>query len=182
MVLFLDSDELPDSEFIESIQEIKSRDFEFDAYRVSRVWYVLGKKIHCIYPVSSPDNPIRLYNKKNVTFANSQLIHETQSGYSHTGKINGKIIHYTFETRDKLKRKLDKYSTIAAQDLIIKGKNINNLKIMINPIAAFIKWYFLKGGYKDSFSGIIIAKYAYDYTRMKYRKAKYILKEVSEFD
>ncbi len=177
MVLFLDSDEIPDSSFIKSIHNIKNSARLFDVYRVTRNWKVLGKTVHCIYPVSSPDNPIRLYNKNVASFKDSQLIHETQTGYSTIGRINGRIEHYTFETRGELNKKLEDYTTIAAQDLIIKKKQINFVKILINPIAAFIKWYFSKDGYKDGIRGIIIAKYAYDYTRLKYVKAWHILKQ-----
>jgi glycosyltransferase involved in cell wall biosynthesis len=178
MILFLDSDEIPNTEFIASVERIKAKGFDFDAYTVIRKWNVLGHNIHAIYPVTSPDYPIRLYNKKIASFSKSQLVHEKPSGYKTLGQIKGVIWHYTFQTKEELKSKLALYTDIAAQDLILKKKKINLLKIIFSPIVAFVKWYFLKKGFKDGAIGLILAKYAYDYTFLKYKKAK-ILKKMS---
>ena len=122
MVLFLDSDEIPNSKFIQSIKKLKKNGFEHDAYRISRTWNVLGKDIGCIYPITSPDHPVRLYNRKTVSYKNSQLVHESLSGYHSLGKIKGDLKHFTFETKEELKRKVQFYTDIAAQDLILKRK------------------------------------------------------------
>ena len=43
----------------------------------------------------------------------------------------------------------------------------------INIISGCILyWYLIKGGYKDGNTGIHLGKYAYDYTKKKYLKAK----------
>ena len=164
MILFLDSDEIPNSEFIECVKKIKENGFEYDAYSVTRVWNVLGKNVHSIYPVVSPDYPVRLYNRNKVSFRNSNLVHESLSGFDRLGSIGGTIYHYTFETKDELYRKLELYTDIAARDLILRNKKIKFYKIIFNPIAAFIKWYFFKKGYKDGQTGFILGKYAYLYT------------------
>lgn len=171
-VLFLDSDEIPDAQFIESIIEFKNTTPLHDAYVVPRVWNVLGQWVHSIYPISSPDYPIRLYNKKTTSFENSRLVHEAPVGYTSLGKINGRIEHYTFETKSELRRKLQNYSSIAAQDLLNGEKKINALKVILNPIAAFIKYFVFKKGFKDGRIGWILGVYAYRYTRNKYLKAK----------
>lgn len=175
IIMFLDSDEMPDAQFLASIQRLKEEGFEEDAYTVSRPWQVLGKEIHCIYPITAPDHPIRLYKRGKVSYAKSQLVHESLSGFEKLGSIEGKLMHITFETKDALKKKLEFYTDLAAQDLIRKKKTVNTAKVIFNPIASFIKWYFLKAGYKDGTVGLVLGKYAYDYTRQKYLKAKALL-------
>ena len=175
-ILFVDSDEVPDFEFIKSIKQVKTDGLKHDAYMVSREWNVLGENVHCIYPISSPDYPIRLYNKKNTSFQNSQLVHENPSGFHTVGMLKGSLRHITFRTKIELKQKVEFYTNIAAQDLIFKRKKINVIKIIFSPIAAFIKWYFLKQGYKDGYIGLVLGKYAYDYSRKKYTKGKHLLK------
>ena len=64
-VMFLDDDEIPDEKLIESIKIEKELGFNFDAYRFKRDWNVLSKDIKVIYPIISPDYPIRIYNKNN---------------------------------------------------------------------------------------------------------------------
>jgi glycosyltransferase involved in cell wall biosynthesis len=175
MILFVDSDEFPDYEFIQSVEQIKKNGFVHDAYKVTRYWNVLGKNVHAIYPITSPDHPIRLYNRNTTTLNYSQLVHETPTGFTSLGTINGSLTHFTFETQNEIKRKLKLYTNIAARELIIKRKRINLFKIIFSPIAAFIKWYFIKQGYKDGITGIILGKYAFEYTLLKYLKGKYLL-------
>ena len=86
--------------------------------------------------------------------------------------MKGKLSHFTFETKAILKNKVEHYSDMDAKELIRKGKKSNNLNIIFNPVGAFVKWYLIKGGYKDGITGVRLGKYAYDYTKKKYLKAK----------
>lgn len=171
IILFLDSDEIPDSDFIDSILEIKNNGFKCDAYTVRRKWNVLGKDVHSIYPIISPDNPIRMYRKNKTSFNNSTFIHETPEGFETLGRIEGSIKHITFVTRAEMQSKALLYSEIAAYDLLERRKKIHLYKLVLNPFAAFIKWYFLKQGYKDGVIGLHIGIYAYIYTKKKYKSA-----------
>ncbi|ASK79290.1 glycosyl transferase family 2 [Paraphotobacterium marinum] len=172
MILFLDSDELPCDQLVESIRNIKKSGFEHHAYRIARYWNVLQKDVRAIYPICSPDHPIKLYNRKFCSFKNSALNHASPSGYLSQSIVKGKLSHFTFETKKILKNKVEHYSDMDAKELIRKGKKSNNLKIIFNPVGAFVKWYLIKGGYKDGITGIHLGKYAYDYTKKKYLKAK----------
>lgn len=176
MVLSLDSDEVPNDELINSIKHLKSTGFAHDAYRIKRFWNALKKDVHCIYPICSPDYPIRLYNRKFCNFNDSPLCHENVSGYRSEGIIPGHIKHITFENINILKRKLELYSGLGAKDLILKNKKPSNLNVLFNPIGAFIKWYFIKGGFKDGIVGVQLGVYAYLYTLKKYFKAKKYIK------
>lgn len=176
-VLHIDSDELLTEPFIHSINELKTSGFKHEAYAVEREWHVLGKKVHCVYPIVSPDHPVRLFDKTVVTFGDdSNMVHETPHGYRSCGQIQGRIIHRTFETSEELFRKLEHYTDLASQDLITNGKKINSLKIIFSPIAAAIKWYVFKKGFLDGLTGIQLGRYAFMYTRKKYVKAKKRLK------
>ena len=171
-VLFFDSDEVPDDQLILSIEKLKSQGFEHEAYAIARHWVVMGKKVHSIYPVISPDYPIRLINKQKVAFMDqSNLVHESPSGYESMGIIEGNLLHRTFHDQDELERKLEHYTDMAAQDIIRRKKAVTWFKIVINPVSALIKSYFFRGGYKDGKVGYILGMYAYRYTRKKYIKA-----------
>ncbi len=174
ILFFLDSDELPDDVLIADIQKLKAGGFHHQAYSVSRKWNVLGKDIHSIYPIISPDYPIRIYNKNHSSFRNSsQLVHEAPLGHENKRKLNGNIQHITFETKGELEKKLEFYTDIAALDLIRKGKKISAIKLIVNPLAAFVKWYVFKDGFKDGRVGLVLGRYAYLYTRKKYEKARH---------
>lgn len=172
LVLMVDSDEIPDDELIEGLRGIKNSPGHADAYRLKRDWYVLGKKIHAAYPVVSPDFPVRLFDKRISGFENSPVVHEEPSGYKTIGVLQGTLHHYTFETKEEIAEKLERYSSLSAETLIRKKKSLGRLQQWMSASAAFIKWYWGKGGWKDGAEGIVLAKYAFDYTFLKYEKAR----------
>ena len=171
-VLMIDSDEVPDDSLIAALQMLKAGTNIPDACRLRREWYVLGKKIHAMYPVVSPDYPVRLFDKRKSNFDNSPEVHEEPSGYETIGVLGGTLQHFTFESKQEITDKLERYTSLSAETLIKKGKSLSALQQLLSAIAAFVKWYFVMGGWKDGLTGIVLAKYAFDYTFLKYEKAR----------
>lgn len=71
-VLCMDSDEILDNEVVAEILRLKAGE-DLDpacAWRLPRYWYVLGEPVRTIYPVSSPDYPVRLFNRTTAAFNN----------------------------------------------------------------------------------------------------------------
>jgi glycosyltransferase involved in cell wall biosynthesis len=167
-VLCLDADEIPDEEFIEHIRQLKQTGFSAQAYTLRREWIALGKAVHSIYPIESPDFPVRLINKKLVSLNGSTKVHESYSGYQSLEILNGKVSHLTFHSSAELQHKLKLYSAIAAQDLADKAKKFAIHKIIFNPLGAWAKWFFVKSGWRDGLVGITLANYALKYTFWKY--------------
>ena len=69
-VLCMDSDEILDNDVVAAIQALKAGE-EPDptcAWRLPRYWFVLGKQVRTIYPISSPDYPVRLFNRQQARF------------------------------------------------------------------------------------------------------------------
>mgnify|MGYP002625723341 CR=1 FL=1 len=173
-LFFVDSDEIPDNILVESLLEFKRQKFvpPEKVFSFSRKWVVMGRTIHSLYPVESPDNVVRLFNKSIVSFdENSNLVHETLGGYSQRETLAGTINHRTFETKAEIYRKIEQYTSIAARDMILRGRSISYTKMIFDPPAAFVKWFFFKKGFLDGKVGIILGKYAYRYTKEKYCKA-----------
>lgn len=176
-IFFLDCDEIPNNKLIDCIGKQKSIGFDKDAYGICRTWYALGQKVQALYPVVSPDYPIRIYNKQYASFNNSPLVHERPTGWRTKGTLEGEIKHLTFENEEELNHKLQFYTDIGAKELIKRQKSINTLKILVNPFAAFIKFYILNKGFLNGAIGLKLGQYAYDYTKLKYIKAKKLKNE-----
>jgi len=172
-ILMMDADEIPDESFCESVISLKQEGFRHEAYTAPREWIVLGKKIHVIYPIDSPDYPVRLFDRRAVSFSEtSGIVHETPSGYHSLGRVGGVIRHHTFESREELNRKLQQYTDLAAENMLLKKKKASVFKLFFSPVAAFIKWYLIKGGWRDGSVGWILGKFAFNYTLLKYKKAR----------
>ena len=171
-VLMVDSDEIPDDALIEALLRWKDAVPEAQAYRIPRTWYVLGKQIHAVYPVVSPDFPVRLFDKRVAGFKNSPVVHEEPSGYSTIQTLTGSLQHHTFETDEEIERKLEQYTDLSAQTLLKRKKDTGHLQQWLSSVAAFCKWYFAKGGWKDGMTGVRMGRYAFEYTFRKYEKAR----------
>jgi len=173
-VLCMDSDEIIDEVTINNINTLKaSLNNPHKAYRISRYWYILdGVQVRAIYPVSSPDYPVRLFNKDNVEF-NGQPVDDKPTGFDETTIIQGHVYHDTFYSLHELFNKLNSYTTRVTQ---LKDVKPSLLKAFFNPIPAFVKWYFIKKSYKDGAAGLVCGLYASLYTFLKYFKSWYIFK------
>jgi glycosyltransferase involved in cell wall biosynthesis len=172
LVLMIDSDEVPDDELISALNSLKHSEKLLDAYRLKREWFVLGKKIHAVYPVVSPDFPVRLFDKRKSNFDNSPVVHEEPSGYKTISVLDGTLKHYTFETKKEISEKLERYTSLSAETLLKKKKSLSVFQQYLSATAAFLKWYFAKGGWRDGWTGVVLGKYAFDYTFLKYEKAR----------
>ena len=180
-IFYVDSDEIPDEVLVDAISALKTKTKELGTcgYAVKRLWYVMGCLVHSIYPVVSPDEVIRLFDRRHISFDdNSNIVHETLGGQSETRLLEGCLMHSTFHTRQEMMHKVEQYTTLAAQDLIRRKGKVPRVKIVLNPIAAFIKWYFFKRGFLDGRVGLITGCYAYRYTKLKYLKAIQMSREI----
>lgn len=175
-VLSLDSDEIPDQHFINSLNRLRHAHAPNakTAFQIRRKWNVLGRNVHAIYPVSRvPDFPVRLFNRQHVDYANhySKRVHENPTGFDHLTTLPGEIQHITFATTAELDQKIALYTDLAAQDLYDKRQTTAPLLQHLHGIAAFLKSYLIRRGYLDGRVGLRLASYAYQYTYQKYRKA-----------
>ncbi len=182
-VLFVDSDEVITDAMIAEIIKIKKDNFisegkKIEGYSLKRDWFLFDQPVHAFYPVQSPDYPLRIFDKNKVSFnQDSNLVHETPTGYKTHQKVEiGAINHYSCDSVDLLFGKLNQYTTLAAQDLLNKGKSVGWIPAFTHAIGAWFKWYIRKGGYKDGQVGVLLGFYAFLYTYLKYVKAKYLPK------
>jgi len=167
-VLCLDSDEFLDSRTIDRINTLKQELADPSvAWRITRHWYVLGREVRAIYPVSSPDNPVRLFNRTRVRF-NNQPVDDKPEGFSSSQIIAGHVIHDTFHSAHELFGKLNGYTS-----RLVKHRSIapSLTRALLHPPFAFAKWYFRKGAWRDGAAGVVTAVYAASYTFLKYFKS-----------
>lgn len=167
-VLCLDSDEFLDEECVAAILALKARlDDPGVGYRLQRHWRVLGQEVRAIYPVSSPDRPIRLFNRKKTRF-NDQPVDDKAVGYSRKEVIPGKVIHDTFFNVNEVFTKLNGYTARLVQ---LKEVQPSLLRACLSPLPAFLKWYLRKGAWRDGSVGVVTAVYAALYSFLKYFRA-----------
>ena len=99
-----------DDEVVAAILALKAGD-EPDpacAWRLPRYWFVLGEEVRTIYPVSSPDFPVRLFNRSVARF-NDRPVDDQVVGFTHSARLPGFVRHDTFYSLHEVFSKLNSY-------------------------------------------------------------------------
>lgn len=150
-VLSLDSDEVLSIGFINDLSLLNLDNSS--VYSINRVNFYKQQQIkHCW----SDDIIVRLYNKKLTTFNNSN-VHEKiiDEGFENI-IINSEVEHYPYLSISDFIEKLDRYSSIFANEWVGK-KSSSPVKAILNGTFSFFKTYILKRGFLDGYPGLIIA-------------------------
>ncbi len=171
----IDSDEVMDDDLVETVLALKEANFhevegKVIAYRPTRKWFVMGREIHCIMPIRCPDYPPRIFQRSLVRYGGNKMVHESPQGWNEWVKVKGSLLHYTYETKEELFRKLGHYTDLTAKEYRRQGRKKSLFKQFLSPPAAWVKYYIRRKGYKDGRVGWILARYAFVYTWLKYRK------------
>ena len=136
---------------------------------MNRLANYCGKWIrHCGW---YPDTKLRLYDTTKGKWQGVDPHDKFEMVGSSIGFLKGDILHYTYYTIEEHLRQADKFSTIAARELITDGKTVYFFKIILNPVAKFIRNYFLRLGFLDGYYGFRICWITAGETFKKYRKA-----------
>lgn len=168
-ILWLDSDEVLSDKLIIEINSLKEAKEFADAYSIPRKAIFIGKWIK--HSGWYPGRVIRLFNKNNASF-NDNKVHEGLKFISNTIPVELKndIIHYTDRNLVHYLNKLNTYTSLAAEELIVKGKTVSLLDIIFRPFWIFIKMYLIKAGFLDGMHGFLLASYSSFYVFVKYTK------------
>ena len=150
-ILSLDADEILSDEFVSNLANIKLDNK--NVYSILRINYYKNKQIkHCW----GDDTIVRIYNKTQTSFSLKKVHEKIISDKFNIVQIDGIVKHHTYLSITDFIIKLDRYSTIFAQDN--KGKKKSSpLKAFFNGVFSFLKTYILKKGFLDGYAGLVIA-------------------------
>lgn len=168
-ILFVDADERISEELNASITKVVKE--EKRAYLLERhnVFHY-NKATH---GSMRPDKVLRLMPKDGATIQGE--VHEKFISSYPEAEIHGKLFHYTYDNWTQYLYKMNRYTSIAAEQYYEKGKHCSFVKdIILRPVWAFFKIYILQRGLLDGKIGFILSLYHYVYTVTKYVKLFYL--------
>jgi len=152
-ILMLDADEVVSDELRSSIISILKSP-KADAYYINRKTHYLGKLMNYAW---QPDWNLRLTKRSAKPIWKGDMVHESLSIVGTTSKIKGEIIHYSYANIKHHFEKTIRYAEISSQSYYEHGKKATLLNILLNPLYAFIRIYFLRKGALDGVRGFIAA-------------------------
>lgn len=97
----------------------------------------------------APSNsPIRLYHRQYAGFKASSVHDsvvfnpETPPAQQQVGRCRGIVIHRCFRSYRHAVEKINFYTSMLAEDMVRAGRRPTALRVIITPLAAFLKAYF----------------------------------------
>ena len=166
-ILWIDADEALTKELSGEIKNFKKIVPKFSAYSVPRKAYFLGRWIK--HNGWYPGRVTRLFNKNKVSFSDND-VHEHLVVNGSTGELRSDIEHYTDPTIHHYFEKFNRYTTLAAEEMVKQGKEFKLSDIIIRPVFIFKKMYFFRLGFLDGIQGFILAIFSAAYVFTKYCK------------
>jgi len=151
-ILIVDSDEVVDAQLLATLKA-KQLDKQ-TIYVLNFTAYYRDIQIrHCGW---NNQKIKRLYNKSVTTF-NDKFVHENilDEGMKKE-QLQGNMQHYSYMTITDFIIKLDRYSTLFAEDNAGR-KYSSPLKAILNGMYSFFRTYVLKRGFLDGYAGLVIA-------------------------
>lgn len=164
-IFSLDADERVSPELASAIQRIESSDsHEPAAYEMARLTFYLGRWIK--HSGWHPDYKLRLYHRKRASWQ-GEYVHETLRANGRIERIAGDILHYTVRDASEHHSRMNRYTTLAAEQLFSQGKRASFLTLLFSPAAVFVRSYVLRLGILDGMPGLAIARFAAHYDFLK---------------
>lgn len=167
-IFFPDADEIPDDLAKKFMSKIaNSSNTDCDVYNIEFNNIFLGKTLK--YGGWGNTWRERFFRNGSGKFTDD-IVHESYKTTGKTGKIAGKIQHFTYRDIHHHIEKSNKYTTMMAEKMYLQGKTSSITKIIIKPAFQFLKSYLLRLGFLDGLVGYYAAKTAAFYTFLKYMK------------
>ncbi len=165
-VLSIDSDEEVTVELVDAIEALPDAPDEA-AFTVNRLSRFLGRWIR--HGGWHPDHVVRLFDRRRAGF-DDKPVHEAVRTEGSVGRLPGILRHHTYDTMEQYITKLNRYTTLAAEDLHGRGRSATPWTAVVRSQGTFWRMWLLQGGILDGGPGIVLALSSSFYVLSKYVK------------
>ena len=149
------------------IEDALAREELPDAFSMPRRTFYLGRWID--HGGWYPDRKVRLF-KKNAASWHGR-IHERLQVTGDIARLSGEILHFTYRDISDHVRRLDRYSSFQAEEIVRQKIKFLLLRLLLLPPTTFIRHFVWRLGFLDGFAGLVIAMVSSWGTALKYFKA-----------
>jgi len=169
-ILSLDADEALSDTLKKSILEAK-KDWTHEAYYFNRFNNYCGQWIK--HSNWYPDRKVRLFNRRKGEWGGTNphdrfiLYNQSKSKY-----LKGDLLHWVIDSYEAHLKKVNHFTTIAAEEYFKMGKKVSIFKIYFHGLWRFFKAYFLKLGFLDGYNGLVISYFSAMTSAVKYIKLR----------
>lgn len=170
-ILSIDADEAVGPELSASIRGLATKEPDFAGFDFPRLARYCGKWIR--HSGWYPDRKVRLYRRDRARWA-GDFVHESVVVSGPIGHLDGNLLHYTCDTLQEHCANVERYTDLAAREIVANGQQPTAWKLLLGPPFAFAKSLFFQLGFMDGAAGLTIAWMAAKYVYLKHAKARKI--------
>jgi glycosyltransferase involved in cell wall biosynthesis len=165
-ILSLDADEELSPELREALLAWKEKEPEFAVYEFARrAWYMGHWVKHTGW---YPDHQRRLYRRDAARFYG--IVHESLRFRGKSGRLDGDLLHYTIRSFSEHAEKVERYTTLAAQQMYAAGRRNWRAAMWLAAPWNWFNNYVVCLGFLDGRRGWIISRMAARGTWLKFKK------------
>jgi glycosyltransferase involved in cell wall biosynthesis len=133
-------------------------------FEMPRLTFYLGRWIR--HSGWYPDYKVRLYDRRRARWV-GDYVHEGLAVDGAVARLAGDLLHFTVDDASEHHLRIDRYTTLAADQARAQGKRASAASIIFSPALTFIRSYLFKLGFLDGVQGYFIARFAAHYTFLK---------------
>lgn len=170
-ILSIDADEALSEDLEGEIWQLKKNGATCDGYTMPRLAQYLGKWI--LHSGWHPDRKIRLFDRGKAKWV-GEFVHESVVVDGTVGRLSGNLLHYTCGSLSEHMKSMDRYTTLAAEEIVARKQRVTYSNLLLEPPWAFFRTYLLQLGFLDGLEGLAIGHMAALYTFLKYAKARFM--------
>jgi glycosyltransferase involved in cell wall biosynthesis len=167
-ILSLDADERVSPELAAEIRAMLASEPRSRGYRIPRVSRYLGQWIRGTdwYP----DYQLRLYDRRAGEW-NGRPVHESVALREPPGRLQHPLQHLPYRDISHHLATIDRYTTLAAEQMIAEGRRASLPALAIHPPLAFLRNYVLRGGFRLGGVGFVVSVLNSYYVFLKLAKS-----------
>ncbi|MBK8490664.1 MAG: glycosyltransferase family 2 protein [Saprospirales bacterium] len=172
-ILSIDADEVISEELVQTLQTLSPE--PHTVYELDRLTNYCGKWIR--HSGWYPDWKVRLFDRREVQWQGA-FVHETlavPTGFQSV-RVKGKLLHYSYKTREDHWQRVDRYATLSAKELHARGKKATFVKRWLSPVFRFLRTFIINRAFLDGKAGWAISVSGARLVRRKYS----LLKEMEQ--
>lgn len=164
-IFSLDADERVSPALADQIKRLALGDASAPAaFEMPRLTSYLGRWIK--HSGWYPDYKRRLYDRRRASWR-GDYVHETLKVDGRVDRLTGKLLHYTVRDASEHHLRMNRYTTLAAEQLSSQGKIVSLSSLLLSPTVVFLRAYIFKLGFLDGIPGLAIARFAAHYEFLK---------------
>lgn len=141
------------------------------AWRMARANVFMGRVLR--HGEGYPDWNLRLFERRHAHWSDDPVHeHVLPAAGTSVDTLSGDLMHESSETLSSYLAKQNRYTDLQAQHLHAQGRRASALRMVLAPLARFVKFYVFRLGFLDGAPGLVHILIGCQNSLMKYAKLR----------